>query len=154
MTTRTARHQHPPHTTPPPPEYEYESGEEAYEYGSEEEEGEEENDDEIEIENAGWESAEGLPALRQCPDVGPFPVVMELGAWQKMPAEIDLFDAKGDPHAFEVQQTDKHGNRVYAQARPAAAAKAAARESTEHRTNDAGRSSPSTTYRLSYAPTR
>jgi hypothetical protein len=88
---------------------------------------------ELELDAIGWESSEGLPALKQGPDIGPFTVILDHGAAKQMPSEIDLFDAKGDPHAFTVYKTDKRGNTIHDRPRPGARTTRAQTEDDEQR---------------------
>ena len=67
---------------------------------------------ELELETAGWESSPGLPSMRQCPGVGPFPLVLDKGGADMLRNEIDLFDGKGDPSSFEIYRIDANGKRL------------------------------------------
>ena len=86
---------------------------------------------ELELEAAGWESSPGLPALRQCPDTGPFPVALDQGGYELLGKDIDLFDDNGDPTNFDIYRTDENGRRIYEGPRPGAAVAASLRASTE-----------------------
>ena len=66
---------------------------------------------EVELEGA-WESSPGLPALRQCPDTRPFPVVVDKGAADILGDEIDLYTETGDPITFAVFRTDQDGKKT------------------------------------------
>jgi hypothetical protein len=86
---------------------------------------------ELELEAAGWESSPGLPAIQQCPETGPFPLVIDKGGAEALGKNIDLFDDKGDPTNFEVFRIDANRKRIYDTPKPGAAEAAARRASTE-----------------------
>jgi hypothetical protein len=48
---------------------------------------------EIDLEGS-WEFSPGLPVVQQCPEIGPFPIVVDRGAADKIGTEIELYSER------------------------------------------------------------
>ena len=61
---------------------------------------------ELELEAAGWEPSPGLPALRQCPGDGPFPMVTDKGGADNLRNNNRVYVRA--QHAHEHEPTDNY----------------------------------------------
>ena len=66
---------------------------------------------EIDLEGS-WEFSPGLPVVQQCPEIGPFPIVVDRGAADMIGSKIELYSETGDPVEFQVFRMDAQGRRI------------------------------------------
>ena len=83
---------------------------------------------EIDLEGS-WEFSPGLPVVQQCPEIGPFPIVVDRGAADMIGTKIELYSETGDPVEFQVFRMDAQGRRI--QSREKHARTMQAREESE-----------------------
>ena len=86
------------------------------------------NSVEIDLEGS-WEFSPGLQVVQQCPEIGPFPIVVDREAADMIGSKIELYSETGDPVEFQVLRMDAQGRRI--QSREKHARTMQAREESE-----------------------